>query len=143
MKKIKTRNIKVLPLDRWMSCDEDIEEEIKELDLRETLPVFKKPGWYVFGKACWFETPLGKAYHYSIEQFKHELSLYEVSKYNHKQINALKEFINQGLATKKQKELYYLIRHYYQCKEVGRSAMKIRIRFDNIDKKKKYLAEDA
>lgn len=43
---------------------------------------------------------------------------------------ALKEFINQGLATKKQRELYYLIRHYYQSKEVRRSAMRIKIRFD-------------
>lgn len=113
-----------------MTCDEDIEEEIQELGLRPTLPVFKKPKRYLFGNACWFETSSGKAYHYDIKQFKYELSLYEVSNYNHRQIAALKEFINQGLATKKQKELYYLIRHYYQCKDVGRSAMKIRIRFD-------------
>jgi len=127
MKKIKTRNLKVLPLEGWMLYTD--EEDIKELNLKEAVPIFKRPGYYLFNNFCWFELPSGKAYNYDVATFKFELSLYEVSKYNNKQIEALKEIINQKLATKKQKELYYLIRHYYQSKDVERSAMRIRIKY--------------
>lgn len=118
--------IKVLPLESWMRFL--TEEDIQEMNLVEITPVFNRTGYYLRNNSCWFELSNGKAYSYYPDNFKFELSLREASVYNSRQIAALKEVINQKLANKEQKSLYYLIRSYHQCKEAGRSAMRLTIR---------------
>ena len=94
-------NVKRLQLQNWMSMDDPCLFE----DHPEILPIFRKPGYYLFGDICWFENLKGRAYMDKSVHFKYELFLLEASELNIHQMRALKEVVQQKLATHKQRVL--------------------------------------
>lgn len=114
----------VLPLEYWMESDDLFDDLFDRLE--QINPIFNRPGYYYKRKEniCWFENSEGKAFKYNIEEFKYTISLYDVEKYNNKQYNALKLIIEQKLATKEQKRLFYLITEVFNLKQIEYSSKK-------------------
>ena len=82
-----------------------------------------RPGKYLLGDICWFET-VGRdaCYEYSAEMFKYQLSLLEAAQLNDKQIQALEQIVAQKLATKAQQKLLYLAASERERRQIGRNA---------------------
>ena len=68
-------------------------------------PIFNRPGWYYSNGVSWYEVPGGKAFKASVASFALSIETLDASMYNEKQINALKECIKQGVASRQQKKL--------------------------------------
>ena len=114
--------LKVLPLERWMIRDLDpncrwSDRQLGSPTHPETVPVFSRDGIYLRGKECWIEIH-GKAFKYSVSSFKHTLDNLDAERYNQRQIEALVELRNQGLATKPQEKLLGILARV----EFGRSS---------------------
>jgi hypothetical protein len=100
--------LKILPLDSWMKHTPSLEKCIYYKTHLPTTPKFNRPGMYLKGKDCWFETLDGRAFIYDEYQFKYGLSLLDVEKYNARQVAALKSVCDEHVATKEQRTTYAL-----------------------------------
>lgn len=119
-------NIKVLPLKVWMLHELSLKICIKDSQLYHRLskPIFGRPGIYLHGVKCWFETPNKEAYLYPIEEFKYDLDILEASNINHRQLKALKDITDQRLSTRHQRELYYLCQEANALRRAKRNLRK-------------------
>jgi rhodanese-related sulfurtransferase len=123
-------NIKVLPLKFWMLDDFLLDTCIKDSQFYHRLskPIFGRPGIYLHGVKCWFETPNEEAYIYPIEKFKYDLDILEAFNINHRQLKALKDIMDQRLSTHKQRELYYLCQEANALRRAKRNLRKAMLR---------------
>ena len=129
--------LKVLQLDGWMSS-EFLRTDSIELDptnYRKIEPIMQRDGVYLATdgslelESCWFEVN-GEAYTYPAEQFRYTLDILDTwQRYNHRQIDALKQIINQKLATKQQRILWWRWRDAQKIRQSGREA---RIIFNRV-----------
>lgn len=111
--------LKVLPLEPYMEyC---AHAELPE-SLHETCITFNRPGIYLRGEECWYETPQGRAFTYDPAQFRHTLSLLDAERLNLRQVAALTEFCNQGLANKDQWKLYHLCNNVIELRITARQC---------------------
>ena len=103
---------------------------IKDSQLYHRLskPIFGRPGIYLHGVKCWFETPNQEAYTYPIEKFKYDLGILEALHINHRQLKALKDIIDQRLSTRHQRELYYLCQEANALRRAKRKLRKSMLR---------------
>lgn len=99
------RKLKVLPLERWMSCPDEVADCVEPGRIEQMQARVKRPGWYLQGDTCWFETPDGKAYTYIRSYFCHNLAVLNALQLNHRQVAALASVVKEGLATKEQRSL--------------------------------------
>lgn len=122
-------NIKVLPLKSWMSNESVLEYCIKDNGIQKlTKQIFGRPGLYLYGAKCWFETPNGSAYTYAIGGFIQYLKLLETDRINQRQLKALKDIIDQRLSTPKQRELYYFCQLANDIRRAERNIRKSMLR---------------
>lgn len=118
-------NIKVLPLKPWMKNQTALEFCIKDNGIQKlTKTIFGRPGIYLHGVKCWFETANGSAYTYAIGKFIQDLKLLETDSINQRQFNALKGIVEQKLSTPKQRELYYYCQLATDLRKVERNVRK-------------------
>lgn len=71
-------------------------------------PILHRDGIFKRGKECWFEVR-GQAFTYPLETFNFEYSLLNLPSLGQQQMLALKMVVDTKMATKTQRELYYLL----------------------------------
>ena len=125
-------NLKVLPLEWWM--EESDGDFVWCQSMRERYPQIEpvcfRDGYYLLGDECWFEHN-GRAFKALAGDFKYDLELLEAEQaLNHRHIAALKAVIDQRLATKSQKRLYWMALNAIQIRHIRRQAAKALMRIN-------------
>lgn len=133
--------IKVLQLESWMTAA--AEETMlwighKEYDItcsgryQPTMPVFNRPGVYMFGGASWFERENGTAYIYDPSSFNYSMAMLNIERLNARQGQALADIVAQGLATKEQQSLLHRLCDFNALRSTHRNSMRsvLRMRKD-------------
>lgn len=106
--------IKRLNIDFWMERNEINPKTGRRKDRQfeacfEIEPVIGKPGFYLLGDKCWFESSNGRAFSYNKTVFLRTLnSLNVTQKYNQKQIRAMEQCIFEGVSAGWQREIVYI-----------------------------------
>jgi hypothetical protein len=114
--------LKVLPLDRWMTKVYTNPEDFKSCvhGMKKILPILNRDGIYKYGKLYWFES-MGVAYKYWSGMFDFTLNILHASELNERQAQALKDIVEQKLATRKQRELHYFRKQYAYIQSIKRN----------------------
>lgn len=120
-------NLKRLDLDSWMDPTWDVRAEKRDELLEKSYvpapPVIGTPGIYLQRKICWFELRDGRAFNYEEEMFRYKLRILDAQKLNARQVSALRQVVEQKLATKKQRALLHDWDCAMETREVGRRAV--------------------
>lgn len=124
-------NIKVLPLDFWMTHANLLEDCLADGRYCPVEVRFKRPGIYLEGDSCWFELDAERAYTYDKSYFTYTIELYEAMRLTVKQAAALKQIIELKLATRKQRELHCRYREAMEGRNVYRMSRKVSLRYLN------------
>ena len=122
--------IKVLNLEDWMLNDVEPgwgNNELGNEPFPEIDPTFNRDGWYLHGDKCWAEIG-GKAYRIPVRPFAYQLSLLHAQEYNHRHYEALQHIMSVGLASNKQKELFYMMQDVKSLRETIVNMGKYHIR---------------
>ena len=90
----------------------------------EIVPRIGKPGYYLYGRECWFENYAGRAYRDNPKLFNYNLRVLRASELNTKQWQALKTLVEERLATRTQKQLFADYLFAMQQKEYMRNVRK-------------------
>ena len=126
-------NIKVLPLEYWMTIapftdkmswmNDRAGADAMRKKYPETAVTFSRDGVYKCGKVSWFEVG-GKAFEYNAKQFDSDLSVVAGIELPKEKLSALAAIINVGLSTNKQREMYRAACLAIECRNVRRSVRK-------------------
>ena len=100
---MKKTDLKVLPLDYWMTFKDDV---LDDTCLVPIMPILKRNGYYLTKEMCWFEVD-GKAYKYNKEYFEYELKLLNHRVLRDIEYKTIKFLITSKLADRKLKDLYW------------------------------------
>ena len=133
LKKRVMPNIKVLPLEYWMQMPPFMEDDFYPMEeweivnelkkYPETQPIFRRDGIYMCGALCWFEVN-GKAFNHPRKDFIHALNTANGGELSDEKMQALREIIKVGLATKQQRQAYYFADHAKECRDIYRMTRK-------------------
>lgn len=120
--------LKTLPLESWMQDDEELAEVLESDRYPPCRVSVGRPGIYLEGPLCWFELDAQRAYAYPREDFTYKLRLLDASKLNERQVQALQQIVQQGLATKQQRQLLRDCRDSAEIRNTGRDSRKTFLR---------------
>ena len=119
-------NLKRLDLDSWMDPVWEVwvegRDELLEKSYVPVPPAIGIPGIYLQRKICWFELKDGRAFKFEEEMFRYKLGLLVAQELNDRQANALRQVVDQRLATKKQRNLLYAWENARDLRKTGRQA---------------------
>jgi len=118
-------NLKVMPLDMWMSVSWIRRDTIELGNYVPMKPVFNRSGIYRWGLLAWFELegPGGGAWELpSVDQFSYSLSLLDVLEVPENVCAALRAVVRAGAATADQRRFVGLRDDAMMCRDTRRSA---------------------
>lgn len=139
MNHVKKPRPKILKLPEWTLHKKTLEDCLTHSKEHQPIPpIYNRPGIYLLNTnnqhKCWMELPDGRAFTYSEKFFKYELNLLHAREYNHRHLQALKNLVVEGLATKQQRQLLYQIMESYSSYQAERVAF-----FNNCIFRKKMV----
>lgn len=125
-------SIKVLPLTGMMAVD-PVQYDLTFEDMfngkPRIEPVFHRNGFYYDRKTkqAWLEW-YGNSVKTTVKQFQYELAVYHASELNERQIAALQAVVNEGMATKQQKDILTHYRHSVEQRNIERETKRFFMR---------------
>ena len=120
-------SLKVLKLEPWMIWSyQHKHKELDEMGYVETTPRFRRNGWYKHDRFSWFEIS-GKAFTHPDRARLNEDFDFVLEQYNHRPLTdsqrmAIKQLMDERLAPRSVRELYYTDTNWRELRSTQRHA---------------------